>query len=343
MVLYVGTIGRRLVGSIPRDLAHPEFRYTFQVVNVREINAFALPGGPMYLNRGMIAAARTEGEVAGVMAHELSHVALRHGTAQATKATKYELGTLLGAVVGSIIGGQVGGAVSQGTQFSLGTAFLRFTREDERQADLLGSHIMADAGYDPREMANLFKTLEAQDGAGGPEWLSGHPNPGARSDYITREAQLVTVRNPIQDAHPVAQVQARLSRMAPAPTTEEVTRTATAGRGSSPAPPTDAPAPNSRTVAVAAPSVRYTAYDEGGLFRVSVPSNWRELARNNAVTFAPEGAYAGTTGSEGFSHGMEMGVVRNERHDLRTATSELLASLAHVTFRRVVSSITIKD
>ncbi len=133
-----------------------------------EINAFALPGGPMYINRGMIEAAHTQGEVAGVMAHELSHVALRHGTAQATKATKYEIGTLLGTVVGAIIGGNVGSAVAQGTQFGLGTAFLRFSREFERDADLLGSHIMAAAGYDPREMASMFKTIEDQGGSGGP-------------------------------------------------------------------------------------------------------------------------------------------------------------------------------
>src|SRR3990170_3981325 len=84
---YIADIGRRLVQVIHSDLRHPEFQYSFKVVNVREINAFALPGGPMYVNRGMMDAARTEGEIVGVMAHELSHVALRHGTAQATKAT----------------------------------------------------------------------------------------------------------------------------------------------------------------------------------------------------------------------------------------------------------------
>ena len=324
---YVETIGRRLAVAIPAELRHTEFRYTFQVVNVREINAFALPGGPMYLNRGMIAAAQTEAEMAGVMAHELSHVALRHGTAQATKATKYELGTLLGAVVGSIIGGQVGGAVAQSTQFGLGTAFLRFGREFEQQADLLGARIMADAGYDPIAMATMFKTIEAQGGAGGPQWLSSHPNPGARSEYITREAALLTVRDPVRDTREFTTVQTRLARMPPAPTTEAATRDATA-RGSSTPPPPAAPAPPAKAIVVAAPSARYTAYDEGGLFRVRVPSNWRELARNNVVTFAPDGAFAGTDGAEGFSHGMEMGIVRNERHDLRTATGELLASFA---------------
>src|SRR4029077_13634667 len=107
----------------------------------REINAFALPGGPMFVNRGMIEAAHTEGAVAGVMAHELSHVLLRHGTAQAAKATKYEIGQVAGAVFGAIIGGGWGQVISQGTQFGLGTAFLRFGREYERQADLEGAQI----------------------------------------------------------------------------------------------------------------------------------------------------------------------------------------------------------
>ena len=135
---FVASLGARLVQPPSRkNCATPSFRYSFEVVNVREINAFALPGGPMYVNRGMIEAAKSQGEVAGVIAHELSHVALRHGTAQATKATKYEIGTIIGAVVGSIIGGNVGSAVAQGTQFGLGTAFLRFSREFEREADLL--------------------------------------------------------------------------------------------------------------------------------------------------------------------------------------------------------------
>src|ERR1043165_8163732 len=77
---YVESVGRRLVNAIPPEFQHPEFDYYFKVVNARDINAFALPGGPMYVNRGMIEAAHNEGEMAGVMAHELSHVALRHGT-----------------------------------------------------------------------------------------------------------------------------------------------------------------------------------------------------------------------------------------------------------------------
>ena len=318
----IASIGRRLVDAIPPEFRHAEFRYSFDVINVREINAFALPGGPMYINRGMIQAARNEGEVASVMAHELSHVALRHGSAQATKATKYEVGALAGAVIGAIIGGRVGGVVSQGTQFGLGTAFLRFSREYERQADLLGSHIMARAGYDPRDMASMFKTIEKAGGPSGPAWLSDHPNPGDRAAAITREAGSLDVQNRVDEGGAFADVQARLRRMAPAPTTKDATRVASAG-GSRPAPA--APAGGG---GVEVPSSDYTTYTEGNVFRVSVPSNWRELQGTHAVIFSPEGAYGSTNGQGVFTHGMEIGIVGTETPNVRTATDELIGSLA---------------
>ncbi|HEX7958251.1 MAG TPA: M48 family metalloprotease, partial [Pyrinomonadaceae bacterium] len=101
---YVESVGRRLVAAIPSEFQHPEFRYSFDVVDARDINAFALPGGPMFVNRGMIEAARNEGEMAGVMAHEISHVALRHATAQQTKATSAK-STIIG--LGAILGGAI--------------------------------------------------------------------------------------------------------------------------------------------------------------------------------------------------------------------------------------------
>ena len=319
---YIEGIGRRLVAAIPPNLRHPEFRYTFEAVNVREINAFALPGGPMFVNRGMIEAAHTEGEVASVMAHELSHVVLRHGTAQASKATKYEIGTIAGAVLGAIIGGNLGSVVAQGTQFGLGTAFLRFSREYEQQADIEGTHIMATAGYDPREMANLFKTIEKQGGSGAPQWLSDHPNPGNREEYITREAQLLHVDNPVRDTRAFEQVQAHLKKLSPAPTTEQATKNA--GRGGQPSGQSQPP-PTGR---VAPPSSQLKTYTEGDLFRVSVPSNWRELPGSSVVTFAPDGGYGQSNGQSVFTHGVELGAGRNETHDLQTATGELIASLS---------------
>lgn len=318
---FIDSLGEHLVDNIPRQFDHPEFRYTFDVVNVREINAFALPGGPMYLNRGMIAAARTQGEVASVIAHEISHVALRHGTAQATKATKYELGTLAGAVLGSIIGGRTGAIVAGVTEFGLGAHFLKFSREYERQADILGSHIMADAGFDPREMAAMFQTIQRQGGLGGPEFLSSHPDPGNRAAAINKEAALLKVRNPVRDTAAFNQTKARLGQMPAAPTTEQATRTG-AGRTT---------APSNRGVIdsrrVPAPSSTYTTYTEGDLFRVSVPSNWRELPANDSVTFAPDGGYGDAEGQGIITHGIMIGAVTNESHDLRTASDELVDSL----------------
>src|SRR5262245_28032831 len=232
---YVEGLGRRLVNAIPPELQHPEFHYTFEVVNVRDINASALPGGPTFVNRGMIETAATEGEIAGVMAHELSHVALRHGTAQASKAGKYEIGSVLGQIAGAVIGGGWGQVVSGVSQFGFGAAFLRFSREYEKQADLEGVHIMAAAGYDPRDMANVFRTIEKEGGSGGPQWLSDHPNPGNRIEYITKEAEYVRPQGAVRDTRAFEEVQAHLKRLPRAPTTEEAVKsrgrpTGTSGR-----------------------------------------------------------------------------------------------------------------
>jgi predicted Zn-dependent protease len=313
---FVDQIGNRLVEEIPAEFRHSEFRYTFDVVNVRDLNAFALPGGPMFINRGMIESARTEGEVAGVMAHELSHVILRHGTAQASKAGPYQLGQIAGAIAGAIVGGTVGSVIAQGTQFGLGTAFLRYGREYERQADILGAQIMARSGYDPRDMATMFKTIEKQSGSGGPEWLSDHPNPGNRSEYITREAQALGVVERAGSSASFDRARAALASMRRAPTAEQAARASkTSGR-------------SRNTGRVEPPSSRLTAYTRDDLFRVSVPSNWRELSGPDAVTFAPAGGYGQINGRAVFTHGVQIGVERGEARDLRTATTELIAALA---------------
>jgi predicted Zn-dependent protease len=143
----------------------------------------------------MLEAARSDGEIAGVIAHELAHVALRHGTAQATKGQKFQIGALAGQVLGSLIGGRTGSIVANGSQIGLGTYFLKYSREYEREADLLGAQIMARAGYDPREMANMFQTIARRGGGGGPEWLSDHPSPSNRSEAINREAALLRTSN----------------------------------------------------------------------------------------------------------------------------------------------------
>jgi predicted Zn-dependent protease len=220
----VERIGRRLVAAVPGRFQQPAFRYSFDVVNVREINAFALPGGPMFLNRGMLQAAKTDDEVAGVMAHELSHVILRHGTLQAAKGQKFQLGAIAGQILGSIVGGTRGQIIAQGSQLGLGTYFMKYGREYEREADLLGAQIMARAGYDPRQMANMFRTIEAQGGGGGPEWLSDHPNPGNRYAAINREAASIGVAGAADTGPAFSTVKSRLQQMPPAPATQQARR-----------------------------------------------------------------------------------------------------------------------
>ena len=319
---YLNAIGRRLAAQIPQEFQHPEFQYSFTPVNMREINAFALPGGPMYVNRGMIEKARNEGEVAGVMAHELSHVALRHGTAQQTKATPFAIGQIAGQIAGAIIGGTAGQVIAQGSQFGLGTYFLKYGREYEKQADLLGARIMARAGYDPRDMANVFRTIEKESGPGAPQWMSSHPNPGNRYEYINQEASKLRVEGGTRDTREFQNAQAYLRSLSPAPSAEEVARNKNAGRR-----PSSGGDTRTVTANVPRPDSRYQTYNEGDLFRISVPANWREMGSNNTVTFAPDGAYGTLNGQSVFTHGVEVGVARNESHDLNTATNELIEGL----------------
>lgn len=313
---YVASVGRRLVAAIPPEFQHSEFRYTFEVVNASDINAFALPGGPMYVNRGMIEAARNEGEMAGVMAHEISHVALRHGTAQATKAQKYQWGAIAGAIAGAIIGGPVGSVVGQGSQLAIGTYFLKYSRDYERQADMLGAQIMARAGYDPRDLANMFQTIERQGGGGGPEWLSDHPNPGNRYQAIMREAsQLKVSNNPTQDTREFSRIKERLRGMSAAPTMAEIMRSGQR--------PTNDGRADGNYSRVSYPSTRYRTYTGGNVFRVNVPDNWRDFSDNSSITFAPDGAF----GDKGITHGVMIGLARTRSNDLAQASDEYIRSL----------------
>jgi hypothetical protein len=315
---WVQSVGRRLVSAIPPEYQHKEFTYTFEVVNQKEINAFALPGGPMFLNRGMIEAAKSEGEVAGVMGHEISHVALRHGTAQATKGQKFQLGAILGQVAGAVVGGTAGAIIAQGSQFGLGTYFLKYGREYESQADLLGAQILARAGYDPRQMANMFKTIEAQGGSRQPEWLSSHPNPGNRYEAINREAAKLQV-DPRPDTGEFQAARSRLTAMSPAPSAEEVARNkGNAGSGPAPA-----------AARVEPPSSSQRTYRPGQILRVTVPANWNQInSGEGGVTYAPAGGYVESNGRSAFTHGVQLGVVQNASGNLQRDTEQLLQNFA---------------
>lgn len=184
---YVNTIVRRLAQVAP----HRDYPYQARVVNSPDINAFALPGGFIYIHRGLIEAARTEGELAGVIAHEMAHVALRHGTAQVSKAYAAQLGV---GALGQILGGgrqnsQVWNVVGN---LGLSTLFMKFSRNAEDEADSVGARMMAEAGYNAVEMANFFDLLQAQqkrNPSSVEQFFSSHPAPANRSQHIRGEAR----------------------------------------------------------------------------------------------------------------------------------------------------------
>jgi len=322
---YISRVGQRLVSSIPPEFQHPEFQYYFKIVNARDINAFALPGGPMYVNRGMIEAAHNEGEMAGVMAHELSHEILRHGTAQATKAQKYGLLAGILGIGGQILGGPAGAAAQIAGQ-GVGVYFLKFSREYETEADLMGARIMANAGYDPRDLANMFKTIERESGGSSGGFLSDHPSPADRYARINQEAQYLRVANPIRDTRDFDRIQARLRSMGRAPSMAEIARS---GQRYPSGEPTGNYPNNPPRGRVEYPSTRYQSYSVvGGLVRVGVPSNWRELGDNNSVWFAPEGAYGQYQNQVIYTHGVNFGIAQTQNRNLQQATQEFLNSLA---------------
>ncbi len=320
---YLGKLGDRLVAAAPANLKESVYEYSFTPVNLKEINAFALPGGPMFVHRGMFDAAAAEGEVVGVMAHELSHVLLRHGTANMTKAQNpwLQLGQIAGAVGGAVVGGAAGSAIAQGSQFGLGTVLLRYSRDFEKQADLLGAQIMARAGYDPRALAHMFETIERESkGGNGPQWLNSHPNPGNRTEYITREAGLVAMASPA-DAGEFQPMKTAFAALPAAKSTSELAKAKdtsggesvqTVGTPGQPVPP---------------PSSQYRDIRGGNVFRASVPSNWTAVSSNSAVKVVPQNGYGPYKGETVFSHGVEFGVAKAASRDLQDATDAWLKAV----------------
>jgi Zn-dependent protease with chaperone function len=329
---YMTTLGERLVDAAPRELNNPAFRYSFTPVNVKEINAFALPGGPMFINRGMIDSAHSEGEVVGVMAHELSHVLLRHGTANATKAQGFQLGALAGAIAGAVVGGGLGSVISQGSQFGLGTWLLRYSREYEKQADILGAQMMARAGYDPRDLARVFENIEKQAGGGSPQWMSDHPNPGNRSEYIAQEAAMLQVAPSHRDNAELQRVKSLMASLPAPKSMAQVEREANRGGGNGGGGDSG---DNSEPVSVGeigqpvpAPSTSYRPVKGGKVFQADVPTNWYALSSQSSIKFVPKNGYGQLNGQSVFTHGAEVGVMRAQSGDLSEATDAVLQSLA---------------
>jgi predicted Zn-dependent protease len=206
---FVDSIGRRLAASAPGE----RYPYRVKVVNDREINAFALPGGPVYVNRGVIEAADTEAELAGVIAHEIAHVALRHGTNQASKAAAAQVPlAILGGLVGS---DSTRGVLAQiGAGFAVNSVLLKYSRTAESQADILGTQILYDAGYDPRAMARFFQKIQG----GGVEFFSNHPSPDNRIQRVNQEVSALggVPRNAATTSGAFNEAKRELGSLAPA-------------------------------------------------------------------------------------------------------------------------------
>jgi beta-barrel assembly-enhancing protease len=333
---YVNGIGQRLAANA----GGPEFRYQFKVVNASDINAFALPGGYIYLNRGVLEQARNEGEVAGVIAHEISHVALRHGTHQASKAYLAQAGI-------SILGGILGGKVGQGTAqvinavggIGLNALFLKYSRDLETQADVRGSQILAASGYSPVDMVNFFQTLESVDKARKTSWLSDHPAPPDRIARIQQEARLLHVsQTPTTNVAGLQSIQSRLRGSGAAPTMAQISRSGPATAASQQSGRRRPTSQASSTVTIPAPSTSLRAYtSRSGVYRISYPSNWQVVQEGSTgVTLAPPGG-AGSVSGNGE---IVVGAIVNHydpfgngqssyfgNATIETATNDLLATL----------------
>src|SRR5438067_8138561 len=176
---YVQQLGAKLVAHAPGQ----KWPYNFHVVNQKEINAFALPGGPIYINMGTIQAAENESELAGVMAHEMSHVIQRHATRAATKQMEAQVPlAILGGFLGRGIGGQL---AALGIQFGVGSYFLKNSRQAEKEADVLGTDIMYDSGYDFLAMLRFFQIIKQKYPSRSQLFLSDHPVPSHRIKYVS--------------------------------------------------------------------------------------------------------------------------------------------------------------
>jgi hypothetical protein len=285
---FVERVGRRLAANAPGY----QFPYEFHVIDASDLNAFALPGGVVFINRGVLESARNEGEVAGVLAHEISHVALRHGTHQASRAYVAQTGVgLLGSIFGSHIGRGTAAMINMIGGFGLNALFLKYSRTAESEADIEGCQILARSGYDPADMISFFKTLERVDKRRTVAFLSDHPSPALRIERIQKEAAILQTAAHTAapgDAAQLHSVQAVLRSMPPSKALEQLAQVA---------PPPSESRQQGRIVIppIAPPSAQTASYaSKDGMFHISYPANWKLYDNGSSgATFAPEGG-AGT-------------------------------------------------
>jgi Zn-dependent protease with chaperone function len=267
---YLNALGRQLASRAPNSRQYP---FQFKIVNDKSINAFALPGGFIYVNRGTFEAAANEAQLAGVIAHEIGHVVLRHGTNQASKAYAAQAPfALLGGVLGSNSVGAV--ATQLGLGFTVNSLLLKYSRDAERQADLMGTQILYDAGYDPNQMAQFFERLQAESKGRAIEFFSDHPNPENRIGNVNNEVVK------LGGARPGARLDS--------PDFQDVKRILASASEPRNGRPTSNGRSPSRSGRPQRPSTRLIDFRSGD-FQFRHPDNWQAYGQGSAVTIAPEG------------------------------------------------------
>lgn len=341
---YIRKLGEKLVAQIPAQYSWP---FQFHVIPQKEINAFALPGGPMFVNVGTITAASSEAELAGVMAHEMSHVYMQHSAKQAGKTqTTAAIAGIAGAILGAVTGGSMLGQLAQaGIQFGAQGVILKYSRGDEAQADAVGAIIMYKAGYNPQALADFFQKL-ATEGGEGPQFLSDHPNPGNREQAIQQEIANWPPKHYITTsaAFDAAKKHARSLQLY---TAQQISAGAKSGQWASlnkqngavfQAPagvavttPASAQSSSSGPTGPVSlqdvlPSSKLATTDLGPL-KIAYPSNWQLVARSQRgadVRIAPQ---AGVSGNS-IGYGVLLNGVRPQGgEDLDQLTNELVQAL----------------
>jgi len=285
VVRYIDNLGHRLESFVPNN--DPHYVWRFKVVDSSDINAFALPGGFIYVNRGALEAAENEAQIAGVMAHESGHVVMRHGTNQASKALPLELaGALLVGLAGesgsltSQIFARLGG-------FGIGCWMLHNSREAEQQADEVGTYILYHAGYDPHAMAQFFEIIQKKYPQRTLEFFSDHPVPENRIKDVDAEIpQLGPAKSWITDSPDFDAMKKHLLALPPPPKVKGAPHAAPS--------PVAPPPPPSHTM------IPYT----GQGFAIRYPDNWQAKATDGAVALFPAGGFiSGPGGDENQAYG----------------------------------------
>lgn len=308
---YLNRLGKKLAANAPGE----KYPYQFKCVNDASINAFALPGGFLYVNRGTIEAADNEAELAGVIGHEIGHVALRHGTNQATK--QYIAQAPL-AILGGMFGSKSFGSVLAqiGTKFAANSILLKYSRDDERQSDLMGAQILYDTNYDPKYLATFFEKLDTK--GRGTDFFSSHPNPENRIQNIDTEISRLGLNSGgIGDNREFQSIRTLVKSLPPAPKPNPQQAQSSDAK------------PQGKQTRPALPSSRYQNYEVGNL-RVRHPENWKAYGEDQAFTLAPDGGIVQVGQNEALAYGTIMSVHSlnsGGSPSLRDATNQLIQEM----------------